>query len=99
MPILWAYPVAARGTKAEREPKPMPLDAEPTESGLRTFYREPPTRQHPQGRPRTGLLTKGQAPGYRAGGGKTYQQHYKTCPKSHEWGKPGKRYGSRSVTK
>jgi hypothetical protein len=98
-PIIWAYPVARRGTKAEAHPRPMPLDAEPTEHGLRTLYREPPTSAWPQGRPRTGVLTKGQAAGWRASGKPTYQQHYKTCVKSMDWGKAGKRYGSREVQK
>lgn len=98
-PIIWAFPVAKHGTKAEADPRPMPLDLEPTELGLRTLYREAPSRDWPQGRPRTGVLTKGQAPGYRASGQKTYQQHFKTCIKSNDWGKAGKRYGSRQVQK
>lgn len=98
--IIWAFPVARRGTKAEADPRPMPLDAEPDPRGLRTLYREAPTQQWPQGRPRTGELRRGsQADAYRASGQKTYQQHFKTCPKNHEWGKAGKRYGSRQVQK
>ena len=98
-PIVWAFPVARPGTKAEADPRPMPLDAEPTDQGRRTLYRETPTAEWPQGRPRTGELSRGQAPGYRAGGGLTYQQHFKTCPKKDQWGKAGKRYGSRQVQK
>ena len=99
-PIRWAYVVEKRGTKAALDPKPMPLDYEPDPRGLRTLYLEPPSPRWPQGRFRTGELRRGaQADAYRASGQQTYQQHYKTCAKKHEWGKPGKPYGSRQVTK
>jgi hypothetical protein len=100
-PIVWAFPVAARGTKAEANPKPMPLNFEPSESpqALRTLYREAPTERWPNGRPRTGLLKAAQAVAYRAAGNKTYVQHFKTCVKKDQWGKAGKSYGSRDVSK
>jgi hypothetical protein len=100
MPIIWAYPVEKRGTKAEAHPRPMPLDAGPSEHGLRTLYAERPSRTHPRGRWRTGELRRGsQATAYRASGGVTYTRHWQTCPKKDQWGKPGKRYGSRDVQK
>jgi hypothetical protein len=101
MPIIWAYRVAKRGTKEEAEPKPTPLDAEPDAvMGLNTLYAEKPSRRWPQGRMVTGELRRGaQADAYRASGAKTYTRHFQTCPKKDQWGKPGKRYGSRQVSK
>lgn len=99
-PIIWAYPVEKRGTKAEANPRPMPLDAEPDAHGLRTLYAERPSAAHPRGRWRTGELRRGtQADAYRATGELTYMRHFQTCPKKDQWGKPGKRYNSREVAK
>lgn len=91
--ILWAYPTpSTKGRGAKTPPKPKPLDYEADDSGLFTIYEQ-------GGKVFYGELTKGQAPGYRAAGNETYQAHFQTCVKAHEWGKLGKPYGLKKVSR
>lgn len=91
--IIWAYPTpSTKGRGTTKPPKPKPLDSLADDSGLFTIYEK-------DGKVYYGELTKGQAPGYRAAGNETYQAHFQTCVKSHEWGKLGKPYGTGKVTR
>jgi hypothetical protein len=99
--ILWAFPVPNPRARSEagRNPKPMPLDYEPSEYGRYTVYAEAPSADHPSGCVRVGELTRGQVAGWRAAGKPTYERHFRTCPKKEEWGKLGKPYGHTTIKK
>jgi len=99
--ITWAYPVPSVNARSDagRDPKPMPMDYEPDPLGAYTLYQEKPSQRHPTGCLRAGQLSRGQLTGWRAAGKPTYQRHFKTCPKKGDWGKLGKPYGQRQVTR
>lgn len=91
--ILWAFPTpSTKGRGAKTPPKPKPLDYDADDNGLFTIYEKGDRLFY-------GELTKGQAPGYRAAGNETYQAHFKSCVKAHEWGKLGKPYGLGKVSR
>lgn len=92
--IRWAFPVPSPNARSEagRNPKPIPLDYEPDKNGRYTLYET-------GGRTMVGELTRGQHAGWIASGKPTYQRHFRTCPKKSEWGKLGKPYGTKQVTR
>lgn len=92
--IVWAHPVPSPNARsaAGRNPKPMPMDYEPSTEGRYTLYQD-------SGRLMVGELTRGQAIGWREAGKPTYQRHYRTCVRKDDWGQLGKPYGLRNVTR
>lgn len=92
--IRWAWPVPSPKARSEagRNPKPVPLDYEPDSSGRYTLYDD-------GGRSMMGELTRGQAVGWRDAGKDTYQRHFRTCANKSDWGKLGKPYGTRDITR
>jgi hypothetical protein len=92
--IRWAWPVPSpkARTEAGRNPKPIPLDHEPNPLGRYTIYNQ-------GGRDMVGELTRGQHAGWLAAGKPTYQRHFRTCAKKDQWGKLGKPYGTKQVTR
>jgi len=92
--IRWAFPVPSPKARSEagKKPKPIPLDYEPDPLGRYTLYDE-------GGRSMVGELTRGQHRGWLEAGKPTYQRHFRTCVKKDEWGKLGKPYGTRQVTR
>lgn len=92
--IRWAFPVPNPRARSEsgRNPKPIPLDYEPDPLGRYTLYED-------KGRTMVGELTRGQVPGWHAAGKPTYQRHFRTCAKKDDWGKLGKPYGTRTITR
>jgi hypothetical protein len=92
--IRWAFPVPSPNARTEkgRNPPPIPLDYEPDANGRYTIYET-------GGRTMVGELTRGQHAGWLAAKKPTYQRHFRTCIKKAEWGKLGKPYGTKQVTR
>lgn len=105
-PIMWVYPTpvdrptrpadpAAPPPRTRRaDDKPLPMNATPDPAGLFTVRHDKATDRMLYAK-----LRPAQVPGFRAGGGVTYERHWATCPKKYDWGKPGSSYSSRNVAR
>jgi len=89
-PIIWAQtqPNPKARSAAAREPKLLPMDAEPVTNSLFTLSPGVRSQDNPTGRPVVGQFrSRNQAAGARAAGVATFQQHWKTCSRIEKWPK------------
>jgi hypothetical protein len=82
--IIWAETLpnpAGRTPEKRRETKLIPFDAKPYPMSTWVLH------LNGTGRPTCGEMKRGQAAGFRASGGSTYQKHVKTCTRVQDWPK------------
>jgi hypothetical protein len=102
-PVRWAYPVIprGRGKRPAYADKPKPFDWEPDTNGRFVLSEgpRPLDGDGPDPRPFYTELRPLQAKGWREDGKPTYTAHFQNCPKKDDWGKQGKAYGNRTITR